>query len=366
MNGVLELKSESQSLRDLLQANKKQFDQIILNFLPRSTETKEIQVLYDMMRDYPGRGGKGLRGSICVLFCKLFSGKKQDALISASALELFQNWILIHDDIEDASEMRRGLPALHKKYGVELAINAGDALHGKMWELLLTNREELGPEATFYILQEFARMLNETTEGQQMELAWNFSNNWDIKESDYLLMVTKKAAWYTCITPSKLGLVLSLSKSRFADIKSESVSATMRKIEEFGIHLGIAFQIVDDVLNLTADESKYGKEILGDLYEGKRTIMLIHLLRNLNSKDRDKVIELLSKPREAKKTEEMKWIFQQIKDNGSIDYAKKVAADNASLAMKMFDDIAREASVQRPEVYKETRYLIEYLTTRDY
>src|SRR5579864_903366 len=207
----MELRTETQNLLDMLGSNKKLLDRIVLDFLPRSAESTEIQLLYDMMRDYPSRGGKGLRGSLCLLWCELFSGKKQNALVTASALELFQNWILIHDDIEDQSDLRRGQPSLHRKYGVELSINAGDALHGKMWELILSNENDLGAETTLSVCSEFTRMLNETTEGQQIELAWTRGNKWEINEDDYLLMVTKKSAWYTCISPSRLGVILATS-----------------------------------------------------------------------------------------------------------------------------------------------------------
>ncbi len=350
----------------MLRANKKSFDEIVLEFLPRTTGTTEIQVLYEMMRDYPSRGGKGVRGSMCVLWCELFSGKKKDAMLTASAMELFQNWILIHDDIEDGSEMRRGYPALHKKYGIELAINAGDALHGKMWELLLRNREIVGPEITLEILLEFARMLNETTEGQQMELAWNFGNDWNIGEADYLTMVTKKSAWYTCITPCRLGILLSSSKHEVKGSALGEKNRILNEIVDFGTHLGIAFQIVDDILNLTADEEKYGKEILGDFYEGKRTIMLIHLLRTLNASQRKDVIGLLSSSRMDKKLRDMKSILNLMKENGLIEYAKEVAGKHSALAMKMFDEISSQQSKAHPRIYEQTRFLLEYLTSRDY
>jgi len=356
----LELKTDSQNLLELLQTNKKLIDETISDFLPRSSNTKEIEVLYEMMRDYPGRGGKGIRGSLCLLWCELFSGRKRNAVVTAAALELFQNWILVHDDIEDASEIRRGLPTLHKKFGVELAINAGDALHGKMWELVLRNRSVVGINVTLDILLEFTRMLNETTEGQQMELAWNSSNDWQIEEPDYLLMVTKKAAWYTCISPCRLGMLLS-SLGRTPEF-----SEKMERIIEFGTNLGIAFQIIDDILNLTADESKYGKEILGDLYEGKRTLILLHLLRNLEVDQRKRVIEALSKPRLSKTDQEMKWVFQLMKNNGSIDYARAVAADHSASAMKIFEQITKESSRLHPRIYEQTRNLLEYLTSRDY
>ena len=91
----------------------------------------EVDLLYKMMRDYPERGGKGMRPFLCVTSCRAFGGDEDEALLTAASLELFQNWILIHDDIEDGSEMRRGSPALHKKYDWTLALNTGDALHAQ-------------------------------------------------------------------------------------------------------------------------------------------------------------------------------------------------------------------------------------------
>ena len=355
----LEVPSSSNDLSELLSTNKKVLDKIILDFLPVYSDSREIQHLYEMMRDYPRRGGKGIRGSLCLLWTELFSGSKDDALVTAASLELFQNWILIHDDIEDQSDLRRGSPSLHKKYGIELSINAGDALHGKMWELLLSNERLVGANTTLSVLNEFARMLNETTEGQQMELFWTQGNVWEISEEDYLTMVTKKAAWYTCISPSRLGVTLSNSKAGNSDF--------LRKLVVIGTHFGIAFQIVDDVLNLTADESKYGKEILGDLFEGKRTLMLLHLLNSLNEqKEREKIIASLSKPREQKSEEEMKGIFERMKASGSVEYAKQVAATHSKKAMELFEEAVGVQADLHPKIYDQTKRLLEYLSSRDY
>jgi geranylgeranyl diphosphate synthase type II len=296
--------------------------------------------------------------------CELFGGKRSSAMITASALELFQNWILIHDDIEDKSDLRRGFPALHKKVGIELAINAGDALHGKMWELLLQNQPVLGSDLSIRILAEFAQMLNATTEGQQMELAWTMGHNWDIREEDYFLMVTKKAAWYTCISPTKLGILLASHERGKHGIRTDR--NLMSRVIEFGTHVGISFQIIDDVLNLVGEESKYGKEILGDLFEGKRTLMLIHLLNHADSFEKQKIIEILSKPRQKKSLGEVRFVFERMLDLGSIDYAKQVAKRLSDVALSEFDEIASKQGVGHGASFKRTRSLFEYLTLRDY
>lgn len=363
----MELKTEKSDLLEILSYNKKKMDKIILDFLPKIHDCREISSLYKMMRDYPSRGGKGIRGTLCLLFCDLFGGKKDDALITASALELFQNWILIHDDIEDQSELRRGLPVLHKKVGIELAINTGDALHGKMWELLLSNQRRLSPSLVLKILSEFSQMLNETTEGQQMELTWTCGNKWDIREKDYLLMVTKKAAWYTCISPFRLGALLASSRQKYGtDVGLTPKSNVFEKMVNFGTNLGIAFQIVDDVLNLTADESKYGKEICGDLLEGKRTLMLINLLDKSTPKQHGKIVEILSKPRHTKTKNEVRFVLETMKESGAIDYAKRIAQGYSKRALKEFEEIAAAQGVRCSDAYHTTKSLLEYLTLRDY
>ena len=192
-----------------IQANKKLIDEIIINFLPSNHGIKEIDLLYNMMRDYPLRPAKGIRSSICLFTCQAFGGQVNNALLTASSLELFQNWILIHDDIEDESELRRGQPVLHRKHTIPLAINAGDSLHSRMWSLLQNNYSLLGADLTLNIIGEFINMLNETTEGQHMELSWSNTNDWDISQDDYFTMCTKKTSWYTCITPFRLGNMIA-------------------------------------------------------------------------------------------------------------------------------------------------------------
>ena len=359
----MEQEVSPESLLELLTRNKKELDAIALRFLPQASPNKEISMLYKMMRDYPSRGGKGFRGSLCLLWCELCGGQREDALVAATALELFQNWILIHDDIEDESDLRRGYPALHRKYGVPLSINAGDALHGKMWELLLSNQEKVGEAISFQILREFSSMLNETTEGQQVELSWTVSKNWEITESDYLLMVTKKSAWYTCISPARIGVILG-------SISRESTNDDRRRILELliqmGTDMGIAFQIVDDILNLTASEERYGKEILGDIFEGKRTLMMIHLLSNCNAEERRKIISILSKPRQEKTVQEAKRVFELMKKKRAIEYASDVARKHAQSGLALYDSICRECGLRSTKSYETIRLLLEYLVKRDH
>jgi geranylgeranyl diphosphate synthase type II len=342
----------SSALLEQMKKVKREVDGVIFDFLPSKNEVKEIQCLYDMMRDYPARGGKGLRPYLCTLMCEMFGGKRADCLITAAALEIFQNWILIHDDIEDNSDLRRGSPVLHKKYGVPLSINAGDSLHGKMWELLLRNQKNLPPQKCLKIYSEFSEMIDETTEGQHMELSWVLNRNWDVTEEDYLLMVHKKAAWYTCVSPCRLGCIVAGASERI-----------LSDVVPFGLNLGAAFQIRDDILNLKADEAKYGKEVGGDLLEGKRTLILIHLLSHCSFSERRAIIRIMNKSREDKRKEEIEYIMKQLKRYKSLEYAEEKASMLASKAKVAFKKISKE-SVDEGAT-RMASDLIQFMTKRE-
>ena len=167
--------SEIQPL-EFLKETKKQIDTHIFDFLPSEHEHPEVHQFYQMMLDYPLRAGKGLRPAICLLICEAFGGAPRKAINTAAALELLQNWALIHDDIEDGSDLRRGEPCLHQKYGIPIAINVGDGLHCKMWEMLNRNADVLGYELAFEIASEFAQLSNSIVEGQHIELSWVENN----------------------------------------------------------------------------------------------------------------------------------------------------------------------------------------------
>jgi geranylgeranyl diphosphate synthase type II len=288
---------------------------------------KKPDELYTLMREYPLRGGKRLRPAFCMLSCEAFGGDPKKALRTATALEVFQNWALIHDDIEDDSEMRRGKPCLHKLYGIPLAINAGDGLHAKMWEILLDNRKLLGDNMTFRILDEFKKLCTETMEGQAMELGWIASRKFDLTEDDYYQMAGKKTSWYTIITPFRAGAIIAGAEEKL-----------INHLVEFGMKLGIGFQIQDDLLNLVGEESKYGKEIAGDIAEGKRTLMLIDTLNSCSRTERDRATKTLSKDRSAKNKDEMKFILDLMKKYGSIDQGKKKAKEFASESKRILDN----------------------------
>ena len=320
---MADLQSEMKSVKSAV-------DSLILEeLLPRSSAVPEVDLLYRMMRDYPSRPAKGMRPFLCVTTCRAAGGDGKKAVLTAACIELFQNWILIHDDIEDGSELRRGRPALHRQYGEPLALNAGDALHAHMWGALALNRENLGPEMTVRIMEEFSRMVNETTEGQHMELDWVAHKRWDLKESDYYEMCARKTSWYTTACPCRLGAMVAGASENVLD-----------KLKDFGLKLGVAFQIQDDALNLVGDQAKYGKEKSDDILEGKRTLILIHLLGRIEPDEGKKLIAIMNKDRAAKTQADVSYVLSLIERYDAIGYARKKAIELMKEAIEVLKSIS--------------------------
>jgi geranylgeranyl diphosphate synthase type II len=245
-------------------------------------------ILYDLMLDYPLREGKALRPALCIAVCRALGGKLDSVLRSAAVLELYHNAFLIHDDIEDESLMRRGSPTLQRQHGVPIAVNVGDAMLALTLKPLLDNIALLGLGPALRILEAVSHMVQESVHGQALELDWVRRSEWDIDEDDYVRMVVLKTGWYSFITPVLIG-----------GIAGKLDAERLGELAEFARLLSVAFQIQDDILNLDGDLAGYGKEIGGDLWEGKRTVVLLHLMRCADEEARAEVRRILELPRPA-------------------------------------------------------------------
>ncbi len=286
--------------------------------------------LYDLLSDYPFREGKGLRPAICLASCRAVGGRTEQALISATALELFHNAFLVHDDVEDGSQFRRGAVTLFEAHGVPIAINVGDATNVLAMGFLLGNTEVLGVRKTLLILREVERMARESVEGQAIELGWIRDGNFDLEDRDYVRMAYKKTCWYTVIAPLRIGVVCGSPPGPGAPIDGE-----LEPLVELGHLAGIAFQVSDDLLNLEADEDLYGKEIGGDLWEGKRTIMLLHFTRSVRGATRRRALEILRTPRQEKDPDDVAWLFEAMMEAGSLEHGRSVARSYSERALEL-------------------------------
>ena len=175
--------------------------------------------------------------------------------------------------------------------GLPLAVNAGDALAVLSLEVLRAGTGRLGRRLGLRVLSEFSSAMWQTLEGQAVELGWRRDGVTDLSPQSYLELILRKTCWYTTIAPLRIGALIG-----------SWGSADLQALSRFGLFLGGAFQITDDILNLTGGQAAYGKEIRGDLREGKRTLMVIHLLSVAEPAHRDAVVALLRGP-EAERTE---------------------------------------------------------------
>jgi geranylgeranyl diphosphate synthase, type II len=311
----------------------KYYREMALKCLREWLPTKEShRYLYALVREYLDGSGKGLRPALCMATCSAFGGKVEHALNSAAAIELMHNAFLIHDDIEDGSEFRRTQRTMHTRYGVPIAVNTGDAMQALSMRLLRKNMHTLGPQVAWQIFDEFDHMLMETLEGQAMELGWIRDNRCDISDEDYLRMTLKKTCWYSFIHPCRIGALIARPQELDLD-----------RFNPFGYFLGAAFQIQDDILNLTGSQQKYGKEIGGDLYEGKRTLMLSHLFGKCSEQEKKSLLALLSRPRHRRLPREIDSLNELLTEYGSIEYALSCAQELRDAAEKAFLDAYRDA-----------------------
>jgi geranylgeranyl diphosphate synthase type II len=286
--------------------------------------------LYDLLSDYPFREGKGLRPAICLAACRAVGGWTEQALTSATALELFHNAFLVHDDVEDGSRFRRGRITLFEAHGVPIAVNVGDATNVLALGLLLNNTETLGVRKTLLVLREVERMSRESVEGQAIELNWIRDGVFDLADRDYVRMAYKKTCWYTVIAPLRIGVICGSAPGPDAPLDGE-----LAPLIEVGHLAGIAFQISDDLLNLEADEALYGKESSGDLWEGKRTVMLMHFMRSAQGATHERALRILRTPRTEKDADDVAWLLDAMTEAGSLEHGRALAADYSARALEL-------------------------------
>ena len=336
-------------LFDIMEVCRRRVADEIFRLIPNR---RPVDSLYGLMREYPARGGKGLRPTLCIATCGAFGGHSEDAVRIATAVEMFHNAFLIHDDIEDESINRRGRRCLHTEHGIPLAVNAGDSLNLLAVETVLRNIDGLGLARTLALIDEIIRMCRESLEGQAIELGWIRKGIVPTRDADYINMVTKKTSWYTCRSPCRLGAIAA----------GHTRPHELDLIGDVFKEVGVAFQIQDDVLNLVGEEDLYGKEALGDLLEGKRTLMLIHLMRTVRKRERAELLRWLGRSRDERTLAESREVLVRMTGNGSIEYARAVAARHAVRAAELFEQTL--GFIPHSEDKAILRQVVHYVNTR--
>jgi len=353
----IDIKEELKKIKPII-------DKTIEKFIPREfDENKLISILgktsYKYTPDtitkalskpfwnYLDRGGKRWRPALFLLIYEALGGNPEDVLDFVILPELLHNATLIHDDIEDMSEERRGKPTLHLGFGLDIATNVGDMLYFYPLLSLLKNRKKFDDKKILRAYEIYSQEMIRVGTGQATDIAWHagLSNADNVTEAEYLQMCINKTGCMTRLTTKLAAL--------FADRTEEEIEI----FGKFGETIGVAFQIQDDILNLTGEEFAKGKGGLGeDITEGKRSLLVIHTLQKANPEDRKRLIEILNMHTTDQKLRDE--AIEIIKKYGSIEYAKEKARNMVKEAWDDIDKILPESDA-KDKIKAFAYYLID-------
>lgn len=288
------------------------------------------------------QGGKRLRPTLCLLACDLFGGKIEDCMVPAVAAEIFHNFTLVHDDIMDQAPLRRGVETIYKKWGSDVAILSGDTMLIKAFQYVLNTDNKYRYE----VFAELCKVALEVCEGQQFDL--NFETRDDVTLEEYLEMIRLKTAVL-------LGSVLKIGAIvAGADEKAQNA------IYNYGVDLGMAFQLQDDVLDCYADVDVFGKMIGGDISDNKKTYLYLYALSVASAEDEAELRRLFQMPkgRDEDKINKVLAIYDK--------YAvKQEALAHIHKYFMSSETILAELDVENEDRKKVLRDYAEYLYKRN-
>jgi len=308
---------------------KEAIDKAIENYLYE----KEPSNLYEAVKYLPFAGGKRLRPLIACLACEAVGGNFVNALPLAVALELIHTFTLVHDDIMDKDEERRGMPAVHVKFGENTAILAGDTLFAKAFEVASAIKDA---EIAKKILRNLAIMAKEICEGQQLDI--EFEEMEYVEESQFLEMIEKKTA--------RMFEQAAMGGAIVGKGKKEEIEA----LQKYGLNLGMAFQIWDDCLDVIGKD--IGKPVGSDIREGKKTLLYIYAYEKAENKEWLKYYG-----KEDANDEEVQKIIKFFEEIGAIEYAKEKAREYSKKAIDALKILPE--SEAKKELIKLSEFAIE-------
>jgi geranylgeranyl diphosphate synthase, type I len=285
-------------------------------------------------------GGKKLRPTLVILSCEAVGGDPTFALKTAAAMELIHTFSLIHDDIMDQDEKRRGKPAVHVLWGDPMAILAGDTLFSKAFETVLRSEENM--VSSTRILPTLSIVVDsciKICEGQALDMG--FAQRLDVQESEYMLMIYKKTA----------ALIGAATKA--GAILGGGTPEQINALAEFGRLIGMAFQIQDDYLDVASQEEDLGKPVGSDIVEGKMTLLVVHALSKASIDDRNLLLSIL----QAGEEENVPRALEILEKYGSIHYAWEVAQKDVNQAKKLLNVL--EDSPAKNALLKIADFVVE-------
>ncbi|MBN1941158.1 MAG: polyprenyl synthetase family protein [Candidatus Diapherotrites archaeon] len=294
--------------------------------------------------EYLDRGGKRWRPALAILACEAVGGSKELALKMTPLVELIHNGTIMVDDIEDNSETRRGKPCTHIKYGNDIAINDGNLMYFAPLTLLYKNPHNLSAVQIKKIYELYSAEMIKVSFGQAMDIWWHKGEKQNVSEQEYLQMCVYKTG------------VLARFAAKLGAITGNATQEQEDALGKFAETVGVSFQIQDDILNLVGEEFQKGKGVGEDIHEGKRTIMVLHALKNAGEKEKKRLIEILNSHPESQKT--IRAAIEIIKKTGAIDYAREKARAIVKEAWEKLEPKLSESEAKK--MLKEfADYLIE-------
>ncbi len=333
--------SSGDEIKKKLVQNAEPVNEFIENILTSRTP----ESLYKASRYLLSAGGKRLRPYLTVKSCEAVGGLAKYAVPFAASLEILHNFTLVHDDVMDHDDLRRGKPTVHKEFGEPMAILAGDLLFAKVYQSVLDHvPPHMSSDEVVLSLAKMTDAIILLCEGHALDIS--YPQAMDVTEKDYIDMIGGKTS------------ALFMACAEVGAIAGRASKAQVAALGRFAWDAGLAFQIVDDILGITADEKKLGKPVGSDIREGKKTLIMIHALANANEAQM-KVLKKAVGVSDASK-ENIDAVVKTLYEIGSIQYAKDEASKYTASAFDNIKDIPEGQSKQ------ELVDLVNYFVQRDY
>lgn len=326
----MDLKQEIQKRADI-------FNESLNHFL----ETKKPEELYQAAYHLPLAGGKRLRPVIAMLACEAVAGSYDQIIPFGISIEVTHNFTLVHDDIMDNSTLRRNIPTVHKKFGEPTAILAGDLLFAKAFESMIHYADDGTVWSTLNTL--LIQGIIDVCEGQQLDM--NFETRSLVSREEYIEMIGKKTA------------ALFMISAEGGAVAAKASSPVQKALRNYGYQLGLAFQIQDDVLDMSSTEKALGKDIGNDIRNGKKTLIAVHALEHARGNHQKILSENFGNPHAT--DEQVHSVYEVFKEVGSISYARETANKYGSDAKVSLQSIIDSPAKQILEA------LVDYAITRE-
>ena len=290
-------------------------------------------------------GGKRIRPCLTLLACEAVGGDSQRILSAAASVELLHTFTLVHDDIMDHDLQRRGRPTVHALWGDEMGILVGDTLYSSAFRALVdVRRNGIPPKLVLDAVEVLVRANGELQEGQMMDMF--FAERKSVRQEEYMIMIRKKTGSLIEACVEIGGILGGGSPNELACL------------HVFGANSGVAFQIRDDVLDLTGDNKRLGKPIGSDIRSGKRTLMIVHAMEHADRRERKRLLDILGMQKATNKL--VREAIEILKGSGSIAYAEKRVSNLMDAARTSLEKLPKSSARQSMRAIAD--YLVERQT----